>query len=520
MTPETAAEIQALRDRVALLEARAAELAQAEQAALALSPTSQELVGTLDVDQAIERIASAVVSLFRTPRVNLYRLDGAGEFLTCVVTAGTSPDTSWMGRRVRTGLGTVGRAVLEGRPVYCPDLLEDPTIDQIPGSRALFARDSLRSTLAIPLVASGETFGALLLADVTGRRYTEREIALLAGFGAQAGLALSAARSFGRSEHRRQTAESLVELGRAISRSLDPAEVARQIVASVKELLAPSSAALYQWDPGSGGFTALAAWYRDSAPTGIVIPRGMGAIHLAMEARRPITTTDFINDPRIKMSEELRAQFAKLPYRAALVVPLIARDTVIGALLVGRRVGETFDEEEIRLAQLFADNASLALENARLYERAGERASKLTALSALTQHITSAADSDAVFQAIGEAAVTLLDARAALVWVDDPQRGVLRLAGIGGGDEPVHAMCRAVGDLPYSVNFSGAAFTTRSPVYAADIQGDPAGSVRRGPSPPDSTAVPRCRCSRARAPSASSPWCSAPAGSSPPRSRS
>jgi signal transduction histidine kinase/ActR/RegA family two-component response regulator len=482
---ESVAEIQALRDRVARLEAQAAELAQAEQAALALARTSQELVGTLDGDQVIERIASTVVSLFRTPRVNLYRLDALGGLLTCVATAGTSPDNSWMGRTVRTGLGTVGRAVVEGRPVYCADLMEDPSVDQIPGARALLARDSLRSTLAIPLVAGGETFGALLLADVTGRQYSEREITVLAGFGAQAGFALRSARLFGRSEQRRQAAESLVELGRAISRSLDPAEVAQQIITSVRRLLAPSSAALYQWHPDSDEFTPLAVWYRDRAPTGIRIPRGMGAIGLAVEARAPIVSPDFLNDPRVEMTTELREKFAAVPSRAIVAVPLIARDRIIGALSLGRSVGETFDEEEVRLAQLFADQASLALENARLYERAGERARKLTALSALTQQIISAADSDAMFQAIGEAGVSLLGARASLVWVDEPSRGVLRLAGIAGGDESVHAMCRAVGDLPYSTNFSGVAFSTRSPVYAADVQGDPrwgsqAGAVAAG----------------------------------------
>jgi GAF domain-containing protein/ActR/RegA family two-component response regulator len=473
VTPEAAAEIQTLRERVARLEAHAVELAQAEQAALALARTSQDLVGTFDVDQATQRIASTVVSLFGTPRVNLYRLDDAGGLLTCVATAGTRPDESWIGRTMRPGLGTAGRAVVEGRPVYVPDLLEEPTIDQIDGVRAWLDRDCLRSTLAIPLTAGGETFGALVLADVTGRRYTEREMALLAGFGAQAGLALHGARLFARSERRRQTAESLVELGRAISRSLDPAEVAQQIVTSVRKLLAPSSAALYQWHPDSDEFTPLAVWYRDRAPTGIRIPRGMGAIGLAVEARAPIVSTDFLNDPRVHMTSELREKFAEVPSRAIVAVPLIARDRVIGALSLGRAVGEMFDEEEVRLAQLFADQASLALENARLYERAGERARKLTALSALTQHITSAADSDAVFQAIGDAAVTLLDARTSVVWLDVPQRRTLRPTAVAGGDLTLRPMVEHMGELPYAATFSGLAFETRSPVYTSDLRSDP-----------------------------------------------
>jgi GAF domain-containing protein len=186
-----------------------------------------------------------------------------------------------------SGLGAAGRAVAEGRLVYCADLLEDPTIDQIEGLRDMLERDSLRSTLSLPLMAGGEVLGALVLGDVTDHQYTERETTLLAGFGAQAGLALRSARLFAASEQRRQAAESLVELGRAISRSLDPTEVARQIVASVKELLAPSSASLYHWDPNSDGFTTLAAgiatmrrppssspaaWARSAVPSRRAVP--------------------------------------------------------------------------------------------------------------------------------------------------------------------------------------------------------------------------------------------------------
>ena len=105
----------------------------------------------------------------------------------------------------------------------------------------------------------------------------------------------------------------------------DDSLVPGQIVASVKELLAPSSAALYQWHPGSNGFIALASWYRDRAPTGVVVPHGMGTIGRAVAVRGPITTADFNNDPHIVMTDELKAKFAEVPYRAALGVPLIAR---------------------------------------------------------------------------------------------------------------------------------------------------------------------------------------------------
>jgi signal transduction histidine kinase/DNA-binding response OmpR family regulator len=456
MTIATAADLEGLRQRAAALEAHVAELAQAEHATLALSRTGQELAGGLDVEQTTHRIVATVVDLFRAPRVNLYRLDRGRRRLTCIATAGTSEDASWIGRSVSVDAGTPGRAVCEGRPVHGADPNED---------------GSLGSLLAVPLVAAGEIVGALALGDVAGRRYSERETALVAAFGAQAGLALHNARLFADSERRRQAAESLAALGGAISRSLDPAEVARQIISSVCSLLVVPSAGLYRVDE-SGDFHALAAYHREGRPNTIRIPRGMATVGRAVEERRPVITPDFFNDPRIRISEEMRANL-KPTFRAVLGVPLLARARVVGALALARPLGETFEEEEVRLVQLFADQASLALENARLYEAATRRERTLAAVLRSARTVMEGLNlSDTLSHVLAEAA-RIAGTPHVKVMLTDPAAGTIRLVAVQGTSMPPGVA------LPMGRGLSGVVATTGQRLFVADTPNDPRNVMAR-----------------------------------------
>jgi GAF domain-containing protein len=98
-----------------------------------------------------------------------------------------------------------------------------------------------------------------------------------------------------------------------------------------------------------------------------VLPRGTTAAGLAVRDHRSVVTPDLLADPRITLGPEARARIERSPHRAALSVPLAIQDRVIGALSVGEPAHRVFDSEEIALTQTFADQAALALENARLY---------------------------------------------------------------------------------------------------------------------------------------------------------
>jgi len=173
-------------------------------------------------------------------------------------------------------------------------------------------------------------------------------------------------------EARRREAEALFEVGRALSQSLDPGVVGQRIVDSVRALLAAQSSILYRLEPETGDL-AVVVCSGDAGSgfvPGVVLRAGTGIAGLAVKDRIPQVSRDVLRDSRLALPQELRARVEQAPFRAALAVPLIVAERVIGVLAAYDGKGRVFDARAIRLGQLFADQAALALENARLYEAA------------------------------------------------------------------------------------------------------------------------------------------------------
>ncbi|MFQ5898622.1 MAG: GAF domain-containing protein [Candidatus Methylomirabilia bacterium] len=176
-------------------------------------------------------------------------------------------------------------------------------------------------------------------------------------------------------EARRRASEALAEVGRVLAQSLDPEQVGQRVVDSVLSLLDVQAASLYRLEPESENLVNVTAsgeaW--SSLGRGLVVPKGYGMAGLGVLERRAVATPDLLADPRIRFTPELRALVEQAPFRAALAVPLLVQDRVSGALIVGGRTGRVFTDEEIGLAQAFASQAAIALENARLFAESESR---------------------------------------------------------------------------------------------------------------------------------------------------
>ncbi len=143
--------------------------------------------------------------------------------------------------------------------------------------------------------------------------------------------------------------------------------------------LGAQSSTLYRLEPDSGDLHLLAAsGNRGPAGSGhALLPRGTGITGLAVIERAPVVTDNILTGPRMALSRETRERIEQAPDRAGLAVPMLVQDQVIGSVGVGDALGRSFDEEDIRLAQAFADQAAVALEHARLFEERGALAGRL-----------------------------------------------------------------------------------------------------------------------------------------------
>jgi PAS domain S-box-containing protein len=256
-------------------------------------------------------------------------------------------------------------------------------------------------------------------------------------------------------DRRRQVAEALRDLLTVVNsqRSLD--EILAQVAAQAKQLLGSQASAIYVpvREQAEELLRVGASSGLDDGYVAARVPVGMPASGMAFARRRPVGVYDVpaalaANDPEDESPQvedrtsHLRAlrlwgewqdlspggnervqrlgTFAE-GFRAILAVPLAARDESYGALTLYYRDARAFGHDEVWLATAFADQAALAIQNARLHEESEQRRRELEALYQADAALHRSLRLDQVLEALVGAAIGLLGADAAALWGSDPQ---------------------------------------------------------------------------------------------------
>jgi signal transduction histidine kinase/CheY-like chemotaxis protein/HPt (histidine-containing phosphotransfer) domain-containing protein len=342
----------------------------------ALVTVTQRITRGLDLHAVLHGIAKAAAELFHGEAG--FRLVQGELLVRAAVTPGAEEAMATQRRRI--GEGISGRVAATGKPIVTPDTTGDPRLPRDPQAPA--RSDRTRAQMSVPVRIGARILGTLSVYRERGHRFEADAIALAGALADQAGIAIENARLFAEAERRRQAAESFAEVGRIISESLDPREVADRIVESVRRLFDAQVASLYRVDVATGDLVAL-AWSGDMGPgwqAGVRLPAGTGASGVAVRDRRPVLSDDVFNDPRIPMTAEIRERLLVRSSLVALAVPIVFQDRAIGALSIGRAERRSFQGDEVRMAQALASQAALALENSRV--AAELRAAKEAAESA------------------------------------------------------------------------------------------------------------------------------------------
>ncbi len=364
----------------------------------ALAALGRRLAQTLDPEAMAQELADSLRALLHSRTSGLYRLDAATGDIVSVATSGDIGPG--LNRRIvfPRGTGVAALAARARRPVITSNLLTDPRITLTPEVRARIEQATYRAVLSVPLVARDAAIGALSAGDDEDRVFTPDDVRLAEAVADQAALTLDNARLYVEATGRRREAEELARLARSLTGSLDVVDVGRRIVDGVCSLLGAVFSRLRLKDP-DGSLRALA--WSGVAPDHVgpdnPLPAGAGVAGRAVLEGRPVWSADFAQDGALVLNDQLRDYAARSEARSVLGVPLRVRGEIIGSLTVGDRVGRVFAATDVTLLEAFADQAALALDNARLYEQTRAR---LRALQETQVQLVQAAKLSAVGQLV------------------------------------------------------------------------------------------------------------------------
>ncbi len=349
----------------------------------ALAATQRLITRSLDPAEVGQAICDSVTTLFGARSSLLLRVERVSQGLVLLAGAGDLGPGLEPGLVIPAGIGFPDVALRERRAVQTQDVLSDPRVRLTEEVRTRLAQAPDRAVLCVPLMAQDQVIGLLSIRDRAGRLFDAEEVSVAEAFAGQAATALENARLFAESERGRRTAESLAAVGRMISRSLDPVEVGRGICEIVQRLLGGQAAALYRVEPGSGDLVGIVSSGEEGwgFERPFVLPRGTGIVGLAAAERQPLATPNVLRDPRVTITPELRARLEAVSFRAALAVPLLVNEQVVGVLSIVDAEGRRFGADEIGMAQAFAGQAAVVWENARLYHQASSHRQQLAALT-------------------------------------------------------------------------------------------------------------------------------------------
>ncbi|TMC75059.1 MAG: GAF domain-containing protein, partial [Chloroflexi bacterium] len=464
-----------------LAESRAREAALAEVLGV-MRRAPGELTTVLDT--VLDRAAR----LCGAERASIHLLDG-DVYRTAAFWGPTNPEYKQVAYDTTRKPGRetlIGRTALDRAVIHIPDVLADPEYT----AKDLQRLAGYRTMLGVPLFRGDVVAGVFVLTRNEVRPFSDREIALVRAFADQAVVAVENARLFKETNDalERQTAvsEVLKDMGRSV---FDLDRVLESVAANAVRLCGADNGSIARLRGGGwelvahvGDFGDREAFERNWADQRPPSDRRSLTGRVLLD-RRTTAIVDVLADPEY----DLGAGVFKV--RSLIGAPLTRGDEIVGVLLLRRTEPKPFTPEEIHLLETFADQASIAIENVRLFNETKEALAQQTAVSELLGTISrSAFDLDRVLDAIIERATELAGADNGTIRAIEGQASRV-VASTKSTPADVAAWIATLDFKgPHRSSVTGRVALARAPVQVPDIEQDPE-YTQVGPRPVHARAV-------------------------------
>ncbi|OGT80524.1 MAG: hypothetical protein A3H91_12460 [Gammaproteobacteria bacterium RIFCSPLOWO2_02_FULL_61_13] len=370
-----------------------------------------------------------------------------------------------------------GEVIVECRARRIDDLASDAGISE--RYRTAMLRRGVASQMGVPLVQQGKAIGAIVIGTTEPTRFTDRQEKLLQTFADQAVIAIENARLFKELEaSNREQAETLLhqnataEVLRIVSSSVSDAQpVFNTILASVRRLFEGFDSTLWLVD---GERCVPVAHGGPTQPEPPPFALNRDSIHgRAILDREVQYTLDAQNES--SLSEAMRQYAVNMNRRTLVAVPLVRDGKAFGSIGISKNVSTAVTDRQMALLRTFADQAVIAIENARLFNELQSSLEHQTATGELLRAISRASfDLPSLLQGLTETAAQLCDANRCNIFRPDAEGKYLPFVQFGyDGDPGALEMLKRTPLAIGRQSAAGRAVLDRKPVHIPDVSSDP-----------------------------------------------
>ena len=324
----------------------------------ALLDTLADLSGELELDRLLQSVLERAVTLLGVTGGELAVHDEKAKDLVIVASHNLGADST--GTRMAIGEGAMGQVAVTREPLIIPNY------QAWTGRSTQYTQAVVQAVLVVPLLIGQRLVGALAAVHSDpARKFGEADVRLLNLFAAQSAVAIENARLYSAERERASEQQAVLETLADVSGQLELPKLLQAVLERAVRLLDVDGGELAVYEEERGELVIAASCNMETNAVGTRMELGEGAMGTVGQTRQPLII------PRYQEWAGHSHKYEHSSVQSVMAAPLLIGQRLVGAIAsVHSDATREFGDTDLRRLMLFAPQAAVAIENARLYAAA------------------------------------------------------------------------------------------------------------------------------------------------------
>lgn len=350
----------------------------------------------IDLQPLLEQILDSVEKILQFDSASIFLETRSGE-MEIVATKGFHEKNKFIGK-VMPKTAKWHELAVTRKALILPDAQADPVFEKWEDT------ENIRGWMGVPMISQDKVVGFINIDSYKANTFSERDATLMQTFANSAAVAVQNARLFASEREQRAREKALLDLMRVTTSTLEFDQVMETILTQMMSLIPSDSGTIQLLSSDVLHVTATKGIPENFLSVGESFPFNKFPINeMIIETKRPYRIGNIANDKSYSKLENMGSVVS------FLAVPLVYKGNVIGLATLDSNLENRFSDEDAEFAMTIANQAAIAMENARLYQdalRASERRAVLHSVSQEVVQFTQ--DLEHLYQSIHKAAEKLM----------------------------------------------------------------------------------------------------------------
>ncbi|MBK9942273.1 MAG: GAF domain-containing protein [Kouleothrix sp.] len=317
------------------------------------------------------------------------------------------------------------RVVIEKRPLL---LRSQAEVERLSSTPATPGEPPTAAWLSVPIMQGEEVLGIINVQSFQPNAFDEDDQRFLTTVASQVATALAKTRLFAERERRLREANAMKDIGTAVTSTLDLQDVLMRLHTKLGEVIDVSTSYVALYDAEQSLLTYPIV-YDSGSPVEFApdhVHNGVGTNAWVIANRQPIVAGTIIEmEPYLGDIASDRIGPADRAEQSYLIVPILLGYEVLGVINVQSYERHAFDQEDLRFVSTVANQAAIAINNARLFQERGRRIEELATFNEIGQALSAVSRHDELIELIYRQTSRLLNTTNFYIALYDERRNTL-----------------------------------------------------------------------------------------------